>query len=208
MMNVTEALHCLGCGAELGLMPLAASPGMVAGCPRCRVQPLDAFSNEGGTVLDCAKCGGQFVSPDVLGVMVARHQTCSFDLPQRRQRNNPFESRVTYLPCPFCTELMLRRNFGKTSGIVVDVCSKHGTWFDAGELPRILAFVSRGGLAWAREAEEAEKKRLAAGTESVSKADLSLVWGIGCREPSPTVTLSDMEEATLAFVRWVKEMLR
>ena len=31
------------------------------------------------------------------------------------------------------------------SGVVVDVCSAHGTWFDEGELPRVLAFVESYG---------------------------------------------------------------
>ena len=38
-----------------------------------------------------------------------------------------------------------RRNFGGTSGVVVDVCHAHGTWFDAGELVKVLAFVESGG---------------------------------------------------------------
>jgi Zn-finger nucleic acid-binding protein len=45
---------------------------------------------------------------------------------------------------------MQRRNFGKTSGVIVDVCAQHGTWFDPGELSRVLAFVEAGGLAEAR----------------------------------------------------------
>jgi hypothetical protein len=45
---------------------------------------------------------------------------------------------------------MNRKTFGGVSGIVVDVCSRHGTFFDSGELPRVLAFVRHGGLAKAR----------------------------------------------------------
>lgn len=45
---------------------------------------------------------------------------------------------------------MHRKNFGATSGIIVDICSRHGSYFDAGELPRVLEFVRRGGLARAR----------------------------------------------------------
>jgi len=35
---------------------------------------------------------------------------------------------------------MLRTNFGETSGILVDVCPLHGTWFDTGELRQAIAF--------------------------------------------------------------------
>jgi hypothetical protein len=102
---------------------------------------------------------------------------------------------------------MHRRNFGRTSGIIVDVCSKHGTWFDAGELSRILTFVSSGGLAAAREAEAAEKRRLTARTGAVSAAESPMTWTIGTSDPAQRLSFADMEEATIAFVRWVKQML-
>jgi Zn-finger nucleic acid-binding protein len=41
---------------------------------------------------------------------------------------------------------MTRVNFGARSGIVVDVCYEHGTWFDRGELQAALEFVREGGL--------------------------------------------------------------
>ena len=41
---------------------------------------------------------------------------------------------------------MTRTVFGRRSGIVVDVCQEHGTWFDGGELDAILQFVRGGGL--------------------------------------------------------------
>jgi Zn-finger nucleic acid-binding protein len=53
---------------------------------------------------------------------------------------------------------MNRRNFGGTSGVIVDVCARHGLWFDRGELPRVLAFVERGGLERER-ATQAEAER-------------------------------------------------
>jgi len=53
---------------------------------------------------------------------------------------------------------MNRNNFGGNSGIVVDVCPRHGVWFDPGELPRILDFVQAGGLERARKRAEQERK--------------------------------------------------
>jgi hypothetical protein len=41
---------------------------------------------------------------------------------------------------------MARMIFGQRSGVVVDVCRAHGTWFDAGELDAVLEFVRFGGL--------------------------------------------------------------
>jgi len=37
-------------------------------------------------------------------------------------------------------------NFGETSGVVVDVCSSHGVWFDRGELGTILEYCASGEL--------------------------------------------------------------
>jgi hypothetical protein len=37
-------------------------------------------------------------------------------------------------------------NFGVRSGIIVDVCREHGTWFDRGEYDAALGFVRDGGL--------------------------------------------------------------
>lgn len=52
---------------------------------------------------------------------------------------------------------MNRLNFGKVSGVIVDVCKPHGTWFDAGELTRVVAFASAGGLERTRERERLER---------------------------------------------------
>ena len=68
---------------------------------------------------------------------------------------------VRYVACPVCRALMNRRNFGGVSGVIVDVCAKHGTWFDRGELPRVLAFVESGGLTHLPERQAHERERLA-----------------------------------------------
>ena len=68
--------------------------------------------------------------------------------------------RVKYLPCPRCRQLMNRVNFAQRSGIIVDVCAGHGTWFDANELHRIVQFIRDGGLTTAREFEKQEIERV------------------------------------------------
>jgi Zn-finger nucleic acid-binding protein len=70
---------------------------------------------------------------------------------------------VRYVPCPDCGKLMNRVNFGKRSGVVVDACAHHGTWFDADELRRVVEFVRDGGLDRARAQERMqleEERRL------------------------------------------------
>lgn len=65
---------------------------------------------------------------------------------------------MVYLSCPTCGGPMVRKNFEKVSGIMVDTCPKHGTWFDAGELPEALRFLQGSGKARraAFEAREAQ----------------------------------------------------
>ena len=41
------------------------------------------------------------------------------------------------MPCPECGQLMNRKNFANTSGVIVDVCRAHGIWFDDREVERV-----------------------------------------------------------------------
>ncbi len=40
---------------------------------------------------------------------------------------------------------MQRRNFRKTSGVIIDRCHEHGVWLDADELEQIAGFILSGG---------------------------------------------------------------
>jgi hypothetical protein len=40
---------------------------------------------------------------------------------------------------------MLRRNFRRSSGVILDVCRAHGTWLDADEIEEIAGFILSGG---------------------------------------------------------------
>ncbi len=167
-MNTTEAMHCSGCGRELGLEPIPRAGSLQ--CPDCR-RAMAALDCGPGTLHDCERCGGQFLEHAALRELIERHDRLDAGLVQPHARPARAD-RVRYVACPACGSMMNRRNFGGSSGVVVDVCAKHGTWFDPGELPRVLAFVESGGLtrarAKAREREEAELKRLEQTSESVS----------------------------------------
>jgi hypothetical protein len=157
-LNFPDDLHCSGCGHELGLAPLGETSPLA--CPDCR-QPLEAFSAASGTLHACQRCGAQLVSHALLRELLetrevlGRAVTSVVDAP----RGNPLTSPVRYRPCPACSQLMNRKNFGTTSGIIVDVCSLHGSFFDAGELPRVLQFVRRGGLQRAKALEQQRADR-------------------------------------------------
>jgi Zn-finger nucleic acid-binding protein len=63
--------------------------------------------------------------------------------------------KVRYAPCPQCAQLMNRINFARCSGVIVDICKGHGSWFDRDELTRIVEFIRAGGLDAARAREKA-----------------------------------------------------
>lgn len=144
-LSFPDDLHCRGCGQELGLHPVP-SPSEL-GCPDCKV-PLHAFQASVGELLACEQCGGQLVPHALLRALIEQREALGRAVPSPAATpRNPLADPVRYRPCPSCSQLMNRKNFGGASGIVVDVCALHGTFFDAGELPRVLDFVRRGGLA-------------------------------------------------------------
>lgn len=66
---------------------------------------------------------------------------------------------------------MNRMNFARCSGVIVDVCKNHGTWFDREELSRIIQFIRGGGMNAARAKE---KLALAEEREQLRQEKLAL----------------------------------
>jgi len=158
-MNMAHAHHCSGCGVELGLIVESALQG--SQCSDCQ-RPLEVIAEPAGSLLNCRKCGGQFVEHALLRSLLEPHEHTGQafpDAPYQRPAKARIE-RVQYRPCAVCQQRMNRKNFGGASGVIVDVCARHGTWFDAGELPQVLAFVKSGGLVRER-AREQERLRQA-----------------------------------------------
>ena len=169
-LSSPNAAHCAGCGRELGLEPIPGETTL--SCVDC-ARPLDVFANGPGHLYDCAKCGGQFVEHALLRDLLERREVCGAAVPRRAMSQNSASRPVRYVPCPACHVLMNRQNFGGSSGVIVDVCARHGVWFHEGELSRVLEFVESGGLARARrreieEAESARKALHAAAVDAVS----------------------------------------
>jgi Zn-finger nucleic acid-binding protein len=112
-------------------------------CPRCAYVLSDASASE----LGCGACQGVFVEHAELAVRIqAERPSPPPSVSVRHARSRPPEPTVRYGRCPKCSDVMTRVNFGARSGIVVDVCYVHGTWFDRGELQAALEFVREGGL--------------------------------------------------------------
>jgi Zn-finger nucleic acid-binding protein len=107
----------------------------------------------GIAVNECTGCSGLWVPGESFDVLVsraidARRKADPADvarLAPRVRGANPAAQRVQYRKCPECDAFMARRNFRKSSGVILDVCHEHGTWLDADELEQIAGFILSGG---------------------------------------------------------------
>ena len=117
--------------------------------------------------MECASCHGLWVDAGTFDRICTDREKQSAVLGNASELFRPGDRdipKVRYVKCPECQELMHRVNFAKCSGIVVDVCRGHGTWFDRDELQHIVQFIRTGGLDFVRQKEkeelEAERRRL------------------------------------------------
>jgi len=155
--------HCGHCGAAITAVQAQAS---ALACPRgCGT--LRALTLGGVALNECGQCSGVWLAQADFQKLCAEEERRAVFLGAEAQAHTTPAAgvpTVRYVPCPLCAKLMNRINFGKRSGVVVDSCAKHGTWFDADELRRIVEFVRDGGLDRARAIEkqqlEEERRRL------------------------------------------------
>ena len=114
---------------------------MGLGCPRCRDAELVGMLIGEHHVGECLRCTGLFVEHPVLERITRRAEERG-GLRLRPVVLAPSEPEKTaYLTCPRCQVHMGRKQFGERSGIVIDVCTQHGVWFDRDELARAIEFV-------------------------------------------------------------------
>lgn len=165
------ARFCMECGLSIQPQRLAALREGVS-CPRCSGALRSRELGESGAI-ECASCAGLWLAPEAFERLCERAETedlAAFALGARSPSQSVARARREgYIPCVTCNEPMLRKNFGQSSGVVLDSCKRHGVWFDHRELERVLEFVKRGGLLEARKREiarlEDEARRAAARAE-------------------------------------------
>lgn len=173
------AKHCDRCGAN-SVVPATANPDGTAkqrGCPRCDADPpLVARLVEGVLLDECTSCLGVFVDGTVLERVFSDREPMRglLDILPAAAPSEPVPDRPQggrmYVPCPDCGTMMNRINFGTRSGVIVDVCKDHGTWFDADELPRVIEFVLSGGLEKAQHKEMTQLREAARRAKSEARA--------------------------------------
>ncbi len=171
--------HCPRCGAAAAQREEVG--GALHKCPRCRV---DMQSLRLGTtqVQECDRCQGLWLNVAAFESICTDREQQAVVLggasvaPASSMRSN---QAIKYVPCPQCGQLMNRINFARCSGVIVDVCKGHGTWFDRDELSGIVEFIRGGGLDVSRAKEKAaiEEERRRLRQEQIEASQLRSMGG-------------------------------
>lgn len=171
--NAQASRFCTACGVGFRPEPLCVD-GHELPCPACdaRMPPRQVA---GVGLNECPRCNGLWVPGDHFDALVKRaseaRQAAGPDAEAPRvSRGNPVTSELKYRKCPECQAFMQRRNYRRSSGVVLDVCHQHGTWLDADELEQIAGFILSGAPTSAVLEAEHESARTQAAAASAAAA--------------------------------------
>jgi Zn-finger nucleic acid-binding protein len=154
-MMFLDAKFCPHCGAAA--VRWQETPEKMR-CPGCEQTLLRGELGE-FVLHECSRCFGLWVDRDTFERICREAEQQAVDVgpgPAPAAEAGGAIPKIRYLPCPRCRKLMNRVNFAECSGVVVDVCRDHGTWFDANELQRIVQFLRSGGMDETRRRQKAE----------------------------------------------------
>jgi Zn-finger nucleic acid-binding protein len=109
-------------------------------CPRC-ARPLEHHQAKGLEAWTCRLCAGALVSNRIEQVLETRGEGL-----QRPMGAVALEAvdEAPRIACPSCQARMVRH---LVRGVTVDTCEAHGTWYDRGELKRMVLGMGAGKLA-------------------------------------------------------------
>jgi Zn-finger nucleic acid-binding protein len=134
-------------------------------CPRCRtaLKTIDLKLNGRFLIERCAQCLGLFFDPGELEALLEATVSNVFTinrgmLDSINAAGRGVDYGVSYIPCPACSKLMNRVNFGTKSGVIADRCKEHGVWLDGGELRRLFEWMKAGGKLLDKERQEQIRK--------------------------------------------------
>lgn len=149
-----KARYCHSCGTPI-VAETRVGDASERSCPACG-DGYHLTSRQIGemelSVLECGRCAGLWVGVETLRQLERRAKEEAVDVGSL-PRPKPVESTTAeltqggslYRPCVVCGKLMNRQNYGRRSGVIVDVCGQHGVWFDDQELAQVLRWVRQTG---------------------------------------------------------------
>jgi Zn-finger nucleic acid-binding protein len=195
------AAQCPRCHADVGIIPCASCKAWVqAGadacpmckaampkaataadlkCPRCPgALGVVALGSEGVRVHRCALCFGCFIEVQDVATLegrVEKGEALPMDqLVPPAGKTLPAQEVLPLVSCPICKKQMDRARFDGRSVAVVDICTMHGLWLDAGEMVTVLDYIRErlndGGTV---PETAAEKKEEAAFEQNMARISAS-----------------------------------
>lgn len=192
--------HCPWCGALASAgRAVEQAPGK---CPRCDTAFLLVKAGR-ETLRECPACGGLWVDNATLQRICTEQEEMQAVMgfnpdPVRTAVGKSHQPARVYIPCPECQKLMNRRQFAGCSGVIVDWCKAHGTWFDRDELKQIIQFILAGGLNKSREREkiklEEEKQNL-----REQERNLRAISRLACEPSLPAASLGSDTDLLRVF---------
>lgn len=160
------ARFCHSCGMEIRPETLAPESTQRT-CPVCPDGRLvgRSFGDPPRSLLECPGCGGLWVGIETFRRLeeTSKRRTVAAVTPPKpaaaggvltTEQRGP-----VYRRCVECPQRMNRVNYGRRSGVVVDVCRDHGMWFDESELETVLSWIRSGGPDHARKLEEEARRQ-------------------------------------------------
>jgi Zn-finger nucleic acid-binding protein len=136
-------------------------------CPVCD-GTLRHQEGQGWSVHICDQCTGIWMSSGMMQKLEKAHEDIRIEGREQVLAEDKYQAKdivaensvdmdFKYRRCPECTSMMTRKRY-KISSVVLDECMGHGTWFDADEFEKVLAYLKTGGL---QKYQKVEDKRRA-----------------------------------------------
>lgn len=163
-----RAKFCCQCGSSMSAEDVAGSKTEF-NCPVCGDKSKlvsRKLSENGVNVQECPFCAGLWMGHQVFTQLRDRVRGKStqprevFHVSAKMKRGKRPDG-PRYRHCVDCGKMMNQQTYGRGSGVIIDICRKHGIWFDADELHEIVQWISKGGRT---DKEFAEKRK-----KSISK---------------------------------------
>ncbi len=153
-VNSRSAL-CPFCGGRTGEEKILEHPV----CPRCRV-PLQLKRRADDIEVDaCPKCNGLWLDRGEFHILTAESTVYREEKLDQQYSRPVLPDKIEYVPCVRCGKLMIRKNYARISGVIIDECGRHGIWLDSGEFEKIRHFILDGGLETAQFKEIEENRQ-------------------------------------------------
>jgi len=194
--------HCPLCGAVVPVSTPKKKSDLK--CPICETELVQTTIGQ-HSLHECVQCGGLWIDKNSFQEICTLEEEQEAIL-QFRSEESPspgkkkFKRKRTYVPCPECGKLMNHKNFSRCSGIILDWCRDHGSWFDRRELQQIVAFIRDGGLRKARERERRDL-RVDKARQRMKNFDAAVCYNLTDMHPGGISSNTRPGDTILQFLR-------